>query len=141
MDLRRHRWALRAAVMFFVGVIPAILLFLLLTLVAMPLSSFFAELVIWFAVVAALALLGVVGLWGAAFRNEQERALPNAIVIPLILCGLLVALPYLYGSALDALEDGGFFLALTVLLLGPVACAVYFLVEQLVLTVRRRACI
>ncbi|HEY5761324.1 MAG TPA: hypothetical protein VIU34_36135 [Steroidobacter sp.] len=128
----------RTAVMFFAGVIPAILLFVL-TLVVMPLASVIAELVVWYAVVALLSLLGIVGLWGATFRDEEQRALPTAIVIPLLLCGLLVALPYLYGLGLDALEDGGFVLALVILLLGPVVCTVYFLIEQLVQTLRKRA--
>jgi hypothetical protein len=135
MDLRPYRWAVRTALMFFVGVIPAILL-LMLTVVVMPLASIVAEFVIWFAAVAILALLGIVGLWGATFRDEQERALPNSIVIPLILCGLLVALPYLFGMAS---EDGGFSRAMAILLLGPVVCAVYFLIEQLALAMRRRA--
>lgn len=137
IKLQPHRWALRTTVMFFAGVVPAILLFLL-TLVVMPLAGFVTDLIIWFAWVAVLGLLGIVGLWGATFRDGRQRVLPNAIVIPLILCGLLIALPYLFGMASDALEDGGFFLALTILLLGPVACALYFLIEQLVVAVRDR---
>jgi hypothetical protein len=134
--LHPHCWALRTAVMFLIGVVPAILLFLV-TLAVMPLAAFVADLVVWFALVAALAALGIVGLWGAAFRDGQQRALPNGIVIPLILCGLAVAVLYLFGMAPDALEDGGFLLGLTILLLAPVACAVYFLIEQIIQAVRK----
>ena len=44
----------------------------------------------------------------------------------------------MHGLAPDAIEDGGLFLWLTVLLVGPVACSVYFLIEQLFLALRRR---
>ncbi|MDY6948901.1 MAG: hypothetical protein SXG53_24670, partial [Pseudomonadota bacterium] len=55
-----------------------------------------------------------------------------------VLFGLLAALPYLYALAPDALEGGRFSLVVTFLLLGPVACAVYFLVEQLLPVLRAR---
>ena len=137
MKLDNLRWTLRVTLMFFVGVVPAILLFLI-TLLFMPLMGLIVEFVYWFALMALLALLGIAGLWGATFRDGRECGLPNAIVIALVLFGLLAAVPYLYALAPDAIEDGGFFLLLTVLLLGPAACAVYFLVEQSILALRGR---
>ena len=137
IKLDNLRWTLRIALMFFIGVVPAILL-LLIILLLMPLMGIIPEFVYWFALMAFLALLGIVGLWIATFRDGEECGLPNGMAIALVLFGLLAALPYLYALAPDAIEDGGFFLLLTVLLLGPIACAVYFLVEQLVLALRRR---
>jgi hypothetical protein len=138
MKLDNLRWTLRITLMFSIGVVPAILL-LLIILVLMPLMGIIAEFVYWFALMVFLALLGIVGLWGATFRDGKERGLPNGIAIVLVLFGLLAALPYLYALAPDAVEDGGFFLLLTSLLLGPVACAVYFLVEQFILMLRGRS--
>jgi hypothetical protein len=131
------RWTLRITLMFFFGVVPAILL-LLTILVLMPLMGVIAEFVSWFAIMALLGLLGIAGLCGATFRDGEQRVLPSGITIVLILFGLLAALPYLYSLAPDALEDGGVFLWVTLLLLGPVACSIYFLVEQFVLALRRR---
>jgi len=84
------RWTLRTTLMFFVGVLPAILLFVYI-LVMMPLAAVLPDLVTWLAVVAVLALLGIAGLWTATFRDEHERLLPNAVTILLVVCGLLVA--------------------------------------------------
>lgn len=109
---------------------------LLIILAMMPLMGIIAEFVYWFALMAFLALLGIVGLWGATFRDGRERGLSNGITMVLVLFGLLTAVPYLYALASDAVEDGGFFLMLTFLLLGPVACSVYFLVEQFILALR-----
>lgn len=135
MKFDNLRWSLRITLMFFVGVVPAILL-LLIILAMMPLMGIIAEFVYWFALMAFLALLGIVGLWGATFRDGRERGLSNGITMVLVLFGLLTAVPYLYALASDAVEDGGFFLMLTFLLLGPVACSVYFLVEQFILALR-----
>jgi hypothetical protein len=137
MKLDPLRSTLRITLMFFLGVVPAILL-LLIILALMPLVAIIYEFVIWFAIMAFLALLGIVGLCGATFRDGEERVLPNGITIVLVLFGLLAALPYLYSLAPDAVEDGGFSLLLTVLLVGPVACSAYFLIEQLILALRAR---
>lgn len=56
------RWTLRTSLMFFVGVLPAIALFVFI-LVMMPLAAILPSLVSWLAVVAVLALLGIAGLW------------------------------------------------------------------------------
>jgi len=131
-------WTLRTTLMFFLGVVPAIVL-LLIILVLMPLMGIIVEFVYWFALMGLLALLGIAGLWRATFRDGRESRLSNAIAIALILFGLLAGLPYLYALASDAVEDGGGFLLLTLLLLGPVACAVYFLGEQIVLALSNGA--
>jgi hypothetical protein len=137
MKLDQLLWTLRITLMFFLGVVPAILL-LLIILVLMPLMGIISEFVIWFAIMALLALLGIVGLCGATFRDGEERVLPNGITIVLVLFGLVAALPYLYDLAPDAIEDGGFLLLLTVLLVGPIACSMYFLIEQFILVLRAR---
>ena len=137
MKFDNLRWTLRVTLMFFVGVVPAMLL-LLIVIVIMPLVGVIAEFVAWFAIMALLALSGFVGLLGATFRDGQERVLPNGLTIVLVLLGLLAALPYLYGLAPDAVEDGGSFLLLTALLFGPVVCSVYFLIEQFILALRGR---
>lgn len=100
------RWTARTTLMFFAGVIPAILLFLVI-LIVMPLAGIISEMVI-------------AGLWTATFRDEHERILPNGVTIVLVLCGLLGALPPLIDMAPDAIADGGLSLLLTVGLLGPV---------------------
>jgi len=137
MKLDNLRWTLRMILMFLFGVVPAIVL-LLTILVLMPLMGVIAEFVTWFAIMAFLALLGIAGLCGATFRDGEQRVLPNGITIVLVLFGLLAALPCLYDLAPDALEDGGIFLFVTVLLIGPVACSVYFLLEQSILALRGR---
>ena len=50
-------WALRTTLMFFMGVVPAILLFVYI-LVMMPLAAVLPGLVTWLAGIAVLALLG-----------------------------------------------------------------------------------
>jgi uncharacterized membrane protein len=131
------RWTLRTMLMFFVGVLPAIVLFVFI-LVMMPLAGIIPDMVAWLAMLAVLALLGIAGLWTATFRDEHERMLPNVVTVLLVLCGLLVAVPHLIGKTLEGLEDGEFSPWLTAALLGPVICGIYFLAEQLVITVRRR---
>jgi hypothetical protein len=126
------RWTLRTALMFFVGVVPAILLFVYI-LVMMPLAAVLPGLVTWLAGVAVLALLGIVGLWTATFRDEHERMLPNAVTILLVLCGLLAASPNLISATLETLDEGAFSPWPTLAVLGPVICAIYFLAEQVVM--------
>lgn len=132
------RWTLRTTLMFFGGVLPAILLFVYL-LVMMPLAAVLPDLVTWLAVVAVVALLGIAGLWTATFRDEHERMLPNAVTILLVLCGLLVALPHLISATLETLDEGAFSPWPTLAVLGPVICAIYFLAEQVVMCWPRRA--
>jgi hypothetical protein len=132
------RWVLRTTLMFFAGVIPAILLFLYI-LVVLPLAATLPALVDWLAVLAVLALLGIGGLWTATFRDARERILPNAVTISLVLCGLLAAVPVLIGMALEAGGDGELSPVLTLCLLGPVICAIYFLIEQFALALRGRS--
>jgi cytochrome bd-type quinol oxidase subunit 2 len=131
------RWTLRTSLMFFVGVLPAIVLFVFI-LVMMPLAAVLPSLVSWLAVVAVFALLGIAGLWTATFRDEHERILPNAVTILLVLCGLLVAIPHLISMTLEAIDAGEFPAWPLMAVLGPVICGIYFLVEQMVVGVRRR---
>jgi hypothetical protein len=135
MKLSNLWWSLRAALMFFFGVVPAIVLLALL-LIFMPLAAILPDMVLFFGVVAALALLGIVGLWAATFHDEQESVLPNAVTIPCVLVGLVPAVVYSFGIAPEAIENGGFALLVTALLIGPVACALYFVLEQGVVSVR-----
>lgn len=131
------RWTLRTSLMFFVGVLPAIVLFVFI-LVMMPLAAVLPSLVSWLAVVAVFALLGIAGLWTATFRDEHERILPNVVTILLVLCGLLVAIPHLISMTLEAIDAGEFPAWPLMAVLGPVICGIYFLVEQMVVGVRRR---
>lgn len=132
------RWTLRTALMFFAGVIPAILVFVL-TLVLLPLAGIAFGMVVSFSILAALALLGIAGLWTATFRDHQERCVPNAVTVALILCGLVAAVPGLMSMAPEAVAEGGLSLVVTVCLIGPVMCSIYFFLEQLVAAVRRRS--
>jgi hypothetical protein len=134
--LEQLRWTVRTTLMFFIGVIPAIVLFIFM-LVMMPLAAVLPALVDWFAVLAVLALLGIAGLWTATFRDEQQLILPNAVTIVLVLCGLLAAVPQVVSMALEASDDGEFPVLWALGVLGPVICALYFLVEQLVSALRR----
>lgn len=131
------RWTLRTSLMFFVGVLPAIVLFVFI-LVMMPLAGILPSLVRWLAVLALFALLGIAGLWAATFRDEHERILPNAVTILLVLCGLLAAIPHLIGMTLEAIDAGEFSAWPIMALLGPVICGIYFLAEQIVIGLRRR---
>ena len=69
------------------------------------------------------------GLWGATFRDEQESVLGNAVTIPCLLVGLLPAVLYFLGMVRDSIEDE-FLSLVAILLIGPIACAFYFLIEQ-----------
>ena len=76
------------------------------------------------------------GLWGATFRDEQESVLGNAVTIPCLLVGLLPAVLYFLGIVRDSIEDE--FLSLVAILpIGPIACAFYFLIEQVAHRLRR----
>lgn len=130
------RWTLRTSLMFFVGVLPAIALFVFI-LVMMPLAGILPSLVAWLAVLALLALLGIAGLWTATFRDEHERILPNAVTILLVLCGLLVALPHLISMTIEAMDADEFSAWPIMAVLGPVICGIYFLAERIVIGVRR----
>lgn len=123
------RWALRTTLMFFGGVIPASLLLISL-LGTMPLVGISEQLTTWFAVQAGVALLGIIGLSAATFRDDEQRILPNAVTIALVVCGLLADLPYLLIITAHAITEGGSYWFLQLCLLGPAVCAVYFLVEQ-----------
>jgi asparagine N-glycosylation enzyme membrane subunit Stt3 len=131
------RWALRTTLMFFVGVLPAIVMFVFI-LVMMPLAGVLPSLVSWLSLLAVLAMLGIAGLWTATFRDEHERMLPNAVTILLVLCGLLAGIPHLIGMTLEGIDAGEFSVWPMVALLGPVICGLYFLTEQLVIALRRR---
>jgi hypothetical protein len=130
-------WTFRVTAMFIAGVIPAVVL-LVFIIVLMPVAAIGRVMLDWLVVMAVLALLGIAGLWGATFQHRQERIMPNGITTVLLSCGLIGALPFFFGFLSDGLNDGGLPLLMTVLLLGPIVCAVYFLVEQLLATLRRR---
>lgn len=125
------RWALRTIALFALGVIPAILLILFLFVMLVftgPALQVFGD---WFAAMIVLAFLGVIGLWSATFQDEEERLFPTGLTVALLLCGLLGAGPILVDAVTTVSEGDRLSMWLSLLLVGPVACAVYFFFEQI----------
>ena len=129
------RWGLRVSLMFFVGVVPAIALLALL-LVMLPLFAFVPGMLGVFVAMGFLGMIGVVGLWGATFRDEQESVQRNVVAIPCVVVGLFPAVLYLIGIVQDSM-DVDLLALVAVLLIGPIVCACYFLIEQLAHRFRR----
>jgi hypothetical protein len=129
MRISGVRWGLRVGLMFFVGVVPAVTLLFLL-LVILPLTVMIPGMLWFLAAAGLLGLLGVVGLWGATFRDAQERALRNSVAVPCVLAGLIPAIPYFVGIVRDSLGDD-LLSTVAALLIGPITCSFYFLLEQL----------
>ena len=130
MKLDQVRLALRVIAMILLGVIPATLLIVFLVVMLVFGGSAPRGVDSWLVAMIVLGILGVIGLWGGTFQNEQDRAFPPSVTVALLLCGLLGAAPMLIDLAPSALEDGGLSAWFTILLLGPVGCALYLLVER-----------
>jgi hypothetical protein len=127
------RWMIRTIVLFLIGIVPSVLLILFLLLMSAFTAPLFSVFGSWFVAMIVLGLLGVIGLWGATFRDGEERVLPVKVTIGLLCCGLLAAGPILIEQlpmALDGNAFGGWWMV--VLLVGPVACALYALFEVIV---------
>jgi hypothetical protein len=125
--------------MFVLGIVPAILLILLLLLLFVFTAPVFDVFGDWFVVMIALAVLGVIGLWSAMFQDTEERVLPVGVTLALLFCGLLGAGPILIEMILMALEGSSTFggWRLLLLLVGPVGCATYVVLEQILFRVSR----
>jgi hypothetical protein len=126
MKLDQVRLALRVIAMILLGVIPATLLIVFLVVMLVFGGSAPRGVDSWLVAMIVLGILGVIGLWGGTFQNEQDRAFPPSVTVALLLCGLLAA-PMLIDLAPSALEDGGLSAWFTI---GPVGCALYLLVER-----------
>jgi len=131
-------WVTRTVAMFALGIVPAILLIVFLLLMFIFTAPVLHVFGTWFMVMIVLAVLGVVGLWGATFQDSEQRVLPVSVTVAFLCCGLLAAGPILIEMdpmALDGSTFGGW--TLTLLLLGPVVCAIYFVLELIVVRVSR----
>jgi len=139
MKLTQFHLTLRVVAMILLGVIPATLLTIFLALLLAFGGSVPRDVDSWLVAMVVLGILGVMGLWGAAFQSDEDVVFPPGVTVALLLFGLLGAAPILIDLAPSALEGGGLSVWFTIFLIGPIGCAVYFLVERvIVMRVKRR---
>jgi hypothetical protein len=141
MNLTQVRLTLRVLAMILLGVVPATLLTIFLVFLLTFGGSVPSGVDAWLVVMVILGISGVIGLWGATFQNDEDRAIPPRATVALLLCGLLGAAPVLMDLMPSTLEDGDLSVWLVIFLFGPIGCAVYFLVERVIVVFvkRRRA--
>jgi hypothetical protein len=123
----------REPLMLVLGALSATLLFIF-PLFGLGLSDPFAK------PLAALSLLGVIGLWRAAFQEPSGVSTRTLLTCILLVCGLFAILPFSGAIALGMLKNPfslqefaeskiWFFLWC---FFGPTLCALYFLVCQVI---------
>ena len=129
---------IRMLLLLVLGIVPALVLLALVLALFMLAALTVHVLVSWYVLIIAICALAVVGLWRAAFHFSEERNLSASVTVMLLCAGVLGAAPFIAPVAdqsvdLRVTEDS----IIALLMIGPAACSVYFVVEQIALWLRR----